>query len=222
MNIRFLLITISGLLCLATDMNAQYRYQLGFTVGINAASLRSDLFTTSSPRIVPLVGCSFALGLGERFELNQEIVLVFRGAQARAVYFNPEAKPDEHTYSYHYNSFETAFFTGFRPGDEVPIYLQAGAFFGANFHGLNRNNRELMVFDYESINNAIRAVDLNDAFAGIDYGPAVGIAAGEGRFRANARYYWGARNLYKHLDFIAPGPHIRTNSLRLSVTYFLY
>jgi hypothetical protein len=78
-----------------------------------------------------------------------------------------------------------------------------------------------MIGDYENINKAIRAVDLNDVFAGIDFGPALGISAGEGRFRANARYYLGVKNLYNYLDFVTAGPRIRTGSLRLTLTWFL-
>ncbi|MBL7776584.1 MAG: PorT family protein [Saprospiraceae bacterium] len=219
MKVRLLFSSLS-LVAIAVTGSAQIRYQMGVTAGVNAASLQSSLFTTASPRIAPLVGCTFAVAWNDYFELNQEITLVFKGAQARAVYFRPEVKPDEHTYSYHYTSFETAVFAGFRPGAGVPLFLQAGAFLGANIHRLDRSQRELMIDDYQSINNAMRAVDLNDAFSGIDFGPAVGIAAGDGRFRANARYYWGARNLYNYLDFVAPGPRIRTNALRLSLSYF--
>lgn len=202
--------------------SAQIRYQLGFTAGANYASLQSDLFTTSSGRLAPAIGCSFVVGLNDFFELNQEIVLTGKGANARAVYFRPEDKPEEHTYAYYYNTFETGLFAGFQPSAQVPLRLQVGGFFGANFHTLDRSQRELMIADYSHINNAIRAVDMNDAFAGIDFGPAVGISAGEGHFRANARFYLGARNLYNYLDFVAPGPRIRSSSLRFSLTYFLH
>lgn len=221
MHIRTLLLTLC-FFSVALSANAQIRYQLGITAGVNHASLRSDLFATSSGRLAPALGCSFAVGFGRLFELNQEIVLTFKGAKARAVYFRPEEKPGEHTFSYHYNTFETALFAGIRPGARVPLLLQLGGFFGANFHGLDRSQRELMIGDYENINNAMRAVDLNDAFAGIDFGPAAGIAAGEGRFRANARYYLGMKNLYNYLDFVSPGPRIRTGSLRLTLTCFLH
>ena len=201
---------------------AQIRYQIGLTSGVNVSSLQSDLFTTSSGRVAPVIGCAFAVSWDERLELNQEIVLTFKGAKARAVYFRPEQKPDEHTYAYHYNSFETAVFAGLRPGRDLPLRLQIGGYLGANFHRLNREQRELMILDYQNINNAIRAVDLNDAFAGLDLGPALGLAVGEGRVRANVRYYWGARNFYNQLDFVAPGPRIRTNALRFTLTCFLH
>ncbi len=206
---------------LGLSANAQLRYQLGFTAGTNYASLRSDLFTTSSGRLAPVIGCSFVVGLNDLLELNQEVVFTLRGARARAVFFLPEEKPSEHTYAYFYNTFETALFAGFQPGRHVPLRLQAGAYFGANFHTLDRSQRELMVGDYDNINNAIRAPDLNDAFAGIDFGPAAGISAGDGRFRASARYYLGIRNLYNYLDFVAAGPGIRTSALRLTLTWFL-
>ncbi|MEZ4943028.1 MAG: outer membrane beta-barrel protein [Saprospiraceae bacterium] len=220
MLIRIFFVAFFLLSAAATGL-AQIHYQLGVTSGVNVSSLKSDLFTTSSGRIAPVIGCSFVVSWHEQFELNQEIVLAFKGAKARAVYFQPEQKPEEHTYDYHYNTFETAILGGYRPGRDVPLFLQAGAYLGANFHSLDRTARELMIADYQNINNAIRAVDLNDAFAGLEFGPVVGITAGDGRFRANARYYMGIRNLYNYLDFVTAGPHIRTNSLRLSLTYFL-
>lgn len=206
----------------ALNASAQIRYQLGFTAGLNYASLRSDLFTTASGRPAPAVGCAVAIGLGDYLEFNQEIVYTLKGARARAVYFLPEQKPEEHTYAYYYHSFETGLYAGFRPGRRLPFFLQAGGFLGANFHTLDRSQRELMVDDYNTINNAMRAVDLNDAFAGLDFGPAAGLAAGEGRVRANLRYYLGVRNLYNYLDWVAAGPGIRTSSVRLSLTWFLY
>lgn len=220
---KFWLFTLS--LCLAgfvTKSTAQIRYQIGLTSGVNVSSLKSDLFTTSSGRVFPVLGCSFAVSWDDRFELNQEIVMAFKGAKARAVYFLPEERPDERTYSYFYNSFETAIFVGIRPGRRTPMFLQVGGYLGANFHNLDRSQRELMINDYQDINHAIRAVDLIDAFSGLDFGPALGITAGEGRFRANARYYFGIRNLYNYLDFVASGPRIRTNALRFSLTYFLH
>lgn len=220
MQIRtfFCTILLSGI---AVAASAQIRYQIGFTAGANYSSLRSDLFTTASGRLAPAIGCSFVVGLGDYFELNQEIVLTSKGANARAVYFRPEDKPEENSYSYYYNTFETGLFAGLQPSAQIPIRLQVGGFFGANFHTLDRSQRELMISNYENINYATRAVDLNDAFSGIDFGPAIGISAGEGRFRANARYYLGARNLYNYLDFVSAGPRIRTSSLRLTLSYFL-
>lgn len=213
-----LLLLFAGM---ALNAAAQIRFQIGFTAGTGYSSLRSDLFTTSSGRLAPVIGCSFVVGMNDILELNQEVVLTMRGARARAVYFRPEEAPDEHTYAYSYNTFETGLFAGFQPGDHFPLRFQAGGYFGANFHTLDRSQRELMIGDYENINKAIRAVDLNDVFAGIDFGPALGISAGEGRFRANARYYLGVKNLYNYLDFVTAGPRIRTGSLRLTLTWFL-
>ncbi|MBK9337981.1 MAG: outer membrane beta-barrel protein [Lewinellaceae bacterium] len=198
----FLLFLSAGL----SGASGQIRYQLGFTAGVNYASVRSDQFTTASGLLAPVIGCSFVVAPNGRFELNQEIILTMRGARARAVDFRAEQKPAEQTYTYNYYTFETGLFGGFRPGRDLPILLQAGGYFGANFHTLNRSRRELMIGDYQNINNAVRAVDLNDAFAGLDYGPALGLMLGEGRFRANARYYLGLKNLYSYIDFVAPGP----------------
>lgn len=205
----------------AASLPAQSHYQLGFTFGSNYSSLRSDLFPTSSGRLGVAVGCAFTLGLGDRFELNPEILFTQKGANAQAAYFLPEEKADIRTYQYFYNTFEAGLFAGFRPIADLPFQIQAGGFFGTHFHNLNRNSRELYVGNYENINDATRAVDLNDAFSGVDFGPVLGLSAGEGRFRANIRYYLGARNLYNNLDFVEGGHHIRTSSLRLSLTYFV-
>lgn len=214
----FLFLLLAG----AVRTTAQHlRYQLGFTAGVNYASLRSSEFTTSSGLLAPVIGCSFVVAPNDWLELNQEIALTVRGAKARAVYFRAQEKPEENTYTYYYYTFETGLYAGFRPGKDLPIFLQAGGYFGANFHTLNRSKRELMIVDYTNINNATRAVDLNDAFAGLDYGPAIGLVLGEGRFRANARYYFGLKNLYDYIDFVPAGPRIRTSSLRVTLTYFL-
>jgi hypothetical protein len=205
----------------AVPLSAQTRYQFGFTFGSNYSSLRSDLFPTSSGRLGFAAGCSFTLGFGDQFELNPEIVFVQKGANAQAAYFFPEQKAELRTYQYYYNSFEAGLFAGFQPSAELPFRIQAGGFFGTHFHNLDRNNPELYIGDYEDINNASRAVDLNDAFSGVDFGPAFGLSAGEDRFRANIRYYLGTRNLYNNLDFVESGHRIRTNSIRLSLTYFL-
>jgi hypothetical protein len=203
-----------------TAATAQTYYKMGFTFGSNYSSLRSDLFTTPSGRLGATVGCSFALGFGQRFDLNPEIVFTQKGGTAKAVYFMPEGETDVRTYDYHYNTFEAGLFAGYKPLAALPIRLQAGGFFGTHFHNLDRSDRELYVGDYTNINTATRAVDLNDAFAGLDFGPAVGISAGDDRFRVNARYYFGARNLYQNLDFVEGDHRISTSSMRLTLTYF--
>lgn len=220
MNARTLF-TAAILTVIATTLAAQSRYQMGFTFGSNYSSLRSDIFPTSSGRLSFAAGCSFVLGFGDQFELNPEIVFTQKGANAQAAYFVPEEKADLRTYQYYYNTFEAGLFAGFKPVADVPFRIQAGGFFGTLFNNLDRNNRELYVGDYENITDATRAIDLNDAFSGIDFGPAVGLSAGDDRFRANIRYYLGARNLYNNLYATEEGHHIRSNSLRLTLTYFL-
>ncbi|MCC6282625.1 MAG: outer membrane beta-barrel protein [Saprospiraceae bacterium] len=199
---------------------AQVRHRLGFTIGSNYSSVSSDMFTTSTGRLSTVVGCNFQFDFNEQFSLTQEIMFTQKGGSARAIHFVPEQISEEHIYNYHYNTFEAGAFATFFPMG-LPIGLQGGAFFGTNFHNLNRNSRDLYVGDYVSINHATRAADLNDAFAGMDFGPAVGISAATGRFQANARYYYGVSNLYNNLDFVEAGHRINTNSLRLSLTYFL-
>lgn len=202
-------------------LTAQLRYQMGLLTGVQYTLLRSDLFTTASGRVAPVVGFAFAVGPRRRWELVQEVVLTEGGAHARAVYFRAGAPPEDHLYTYKYYSFETSLFASWQPSREVPLWLQAGAFLGGNFDHLNRQQREYMIGDYENINRAVRAVELNDAFSGLDYGAAVGLALGEGRFRASARYYLGMKNLYRYLDFAAPGPYLLTSALRCSLAYFL-
>ncbi len=219
---NFKTLFVAALLTAATaTISAQARYQMGFTFGSNYSSLRSDLFTTSSGRLGFAAGCSFVIGLGDQFELNPEIVFTQKGASAQAAYFLPEEKADIRTYQYFYNTFEAGVFAGYKPVADVPFQVQAGGFFGTHFNNLDRNNTELYVGDYEDINNATRAADLNEAFTGVDFGPAVGLSAGDGRFRANFRYYMGARNLYNNVYGANDGRYIRTNSLRFTLTYFL-
>lgn len=220
MNTRTIL-TAAFLTFIATALTAQTRYQMGFTFGSNYSSLRSDLFATSSGRLGFAAGCSFVLGFGDHFELNPEIVFTQKGANAQVAYFQPEEKADLRSYQYYYNTFEAGLFAGFKPSAHVPFQIQAGGFFGTHFHNLDRKNSELYVGDYENIANATPAVDLNDAFSGVDFGPAIGLSAGEGRFRTNIRYYMGARNLYNNLYATEAGHHIRSTSLRLTLTYFL-
>ncbi|HRI60034.1 MAG TPA: outer membrane beta-barrel protein [Saprospiraceae bacterium] len=220
MNARTFLAS-AFLIVISASLAAQTRYQMGFTFGSNYSSLHSDLFPTSSGRLSIAAGCSFVLGFSDRFELNPEILFVQKGASAQAAYFIPEEKADIRTYQYHYNTFEAGLFAGFKPVADVPFQIQAGGFFGTLFNNLDRNDSELYVGDYEDITNATRAVDLNDAVSGIDFGPAFGLSAGDERFRANIRYYIGARNLYNNLYAQEAGHNMRSNSLRLTLTYFL-
>jgi hypothetical protein len=196
-------------------------YKLGFTAGTNYSFLHADMFETASGRLGAVVGCSFLIDMGDKFEFNQEIIFTQKGASARAAYFQAEQQPDIRTYSYYYNTFETGVFVGYKPMKTVPVRFQLGGFCGTHFHVLDRNSRELFVGNYENVNFATRAVDLNDAFSGVDYGPAIGVSGGDNRFRINARYYYGLRNLYKNLDFVEGGHSIRTSALRLTLTCFL-
>jgi hypothetical protein len=219
MNSKFFCSAVIALLCVVT-LSAQ-RYQMGFTGGSNYSNLRSDLFSTSSGRLSGAIGCSFVIGLSRQFELNQEIMFVQKGATAKTAYFRPEQTPAFQSYQYNYNTFEAALFLGYQPLRNQPFRFQAGAFWGTHFHTMDRTQRDLYVGNYNDLNAAVRAVDLNDAFSGVDVGPAVGLSAGDGQFRVNARYYYGMRNLYNNLDFVEGGHSIRTSSLRLTLTYFL-
>ena len=221
MNVKTFFAAIALVALAATSLSAQLNHQLGLTLGSNYSSLRSDLFPVASGRLSYAIGASFNLEINDRFGLNQEIIYTQKGASAQTAYFRPEQEPESRSYDYYYSTFETGIFAEFQPLATVPVRLQAGGFVGTHFHNLNRNNTELFVGDYGSINDATRAVDLNDAFSGIDLGPAAGISGGTGQFRVNARYYCGVRNLYNNLDFVESGHHIRTSSVRLTLTYFL-
>lgn len=202
-------------------LSAQTTYQAGLTIGSNYSSLRSDLFTTASGRLGLTGGFSFTLGFGERFELNPEFVFAQKGASAKAVRFMPEEKIENYTYDYHYNTFEAGIFGGFQPVKDVPVRLQAGGFFGTHVNRLSNETSDLYVGNYTDLNEAIPAEKLNNAFSGLDFGPAVGVSAGGGRLRLNARYYFGMKNLYNNIDFVERGPKISTGSLRVSLTCFL-
>ncbi len=209
-------------LLLPLGLGGQLVYRMGGVVGAQYSQLRSDLFTTASGQVSPSMGLAFLVRPRPGgWELAQEVVLTRGGAYARAVYFRAEQPPEEHLYLYAFYTFEASLWLGVRPLKHFPLWLQAGGFLGGNFDHLHRRQRELMVGNYESINRAIRAVDLNDAFSGMDFGPAVGVAVGEGRLRVGGRYYIGAKNLYRYLDFAPSGPYIRTSALRVSLTCFL-
>lgn len=221
MNIKLFASTaFVAIIATTTVVNAQSTYKMGFSFGSSYSSLRSDLFTTSSGRLTPMAGFSISLGFGERFELNPEIAFAQKGATVKTVTFNPENEPTVNTYDFHYNTFEAGLFAGFQPIKSVPVRIQAGGYFGTQFHKLDRNQRNEYVSDYSDIVNATQVTLLNEAFSGVDFGPAFGISAGMGRFNVSARYYMGARNLYKNIAFAQEGPEIRSNSMRVSLTYY--
>lgn len=222
MNISQRFTTIAVVLfCLATTtVVAQGVYKMGFTIGSNYSSLSSDLFTTASGRLGLATGCSFVVGINDRLEFNQEILFTQKGADAKVVDFRPEDLPLVGTYAMHYNTFETGFLAGYKPFASLPFRVQGGGFLGTHFHNMDRSSRNLYVGDYTDVNKATQVVNLNEAFSGVDFGPVVGVSAGDDNFRVNARYYYGARNLYKNMDFVPQVHDIRTSSLRLTLTYF--
>ena len=221
MNVKTFFAAISLVALATTTLSAQFHHQLGFTFGSNYSTLRSDLFPVASGRLSYAVGASLNLDFNDRFGVNQEIIFTQKGASAQTAYFRPEQEPESIAYDYYYSTFETGVFADFQPIATVPVRIQAGGYAGSHFHKLSRENRDLYVGDVTSINNATRAVDLNDAFSGLDFGPAVGLSGGSGQFRVNVRYYLGVRNLYNNLDFVESGHSIRTSSARLTLTYFL-
>jgi hypothetical protein len=220
MRFNFVLLTFCLFFVAAVSLSAQ-NYSLGFTTGTSYSTLSSDLFSTSSGRLGGVVGCAFFIGISEKLEFNQEIVYTQKGGAAKTVVFQPENAPAERLYNYYYHTFETGTFLGYRPFREIPVQIQAGGYFGSHFHNMNRTQRDQFVGDYRQIQNAVKAVDLNDAFTGLDFGPTVGISAGDDRFRVHARYYYGVKNMFNNLDFMEPGHTIKSSSIRLTLTYFL-
>ncbi len=221
MNVKiFASAALIAIFATTTVAYAQSSYKMGFTIGSNYSSLRSDLFTTSSGRLSPAAGFTINLGFGDRFELSPEILFVQKGAIAKTVQYNPENEPSTSTYNFYYNSFEAGLFAGFQPVALVPVRLQLGGFFGTNFHKLNHSKKDNYVSDYDNIVNATQVTLLNESFSGMDFGPAFGISAGMGRFNVNARYYLGAQNLYKNIAFAPEGHQIHSSSIRIALTYF--
>lgn len=220
MNLKSLAPAALIALFTTTAVYAQSTYKMGFTLGSNYSSLRSDLYTTSSGRLSPAAGFSISLGFGDRFELNPEIMFVQKGATAKTVMFNPENEASTHTYDFYYNTFEAGLFAGFQPIASVPVRLQAGGFFGTHFHNLDRRNKDMYVGDYTNIVNATQVTLLNESLSGIDFGPAFGVSAGIGKFNVSARYYLGARNLYNNIAFTQENHDIRSSSMRISLTYY--
>jgi hypothetical protein len=222
MNVKSLsAIVIATIFSCAVVSAQSVKHELGFFVGGAYSSARSDLFTTASGQMGATAGCSFVFNFGDRFSLTQDVAFVQRGTSARAVQFLPEREPVISSYEYKYNAFEVGALAGFSPFRNIPLSIQGGGYFGSHFHNMNGDKRDLYLGDYNSVNDARPAYKLIDAFSGIDFGPAVGISAGKGNLRVNARYYLGMRNLYNNLDFVQPGSHIRTNSIRVTVSYFL-
>lgn len=222
MNVKsFALTALTALLLSATSTAfAQTSYKMGATFGSTYSSLRSNLFTTSSGRLSPAAGFAVTLGFGQHFELNPEILVAQKGATIKTVVFNPENAPSDRSHDFHYTTFEAALFASYAPFTKLPISVQAGGFFGSLFHRLDLSQRDQFVGDYDNIVNATPVVNLNEAFSGIDFGPAVGLSAGNGKLRFNARYYLGTRNLYNNIAFAPESHQIRSSAIRITLTYF--
>ena len=217
MILRFVL----PFMALAVQANAQSYYKAGATVGTGYSTLRSDLFSMASGRLGLSAGFSIALGVGDRMELNTEIMFRQRGASVRAVRFSGEGFPENDTYDYFYSAFEAGQYVGYFPFKHLPLQVQAGGFFGSHYTRLDQLQRDLWVKNYESPDGAMQAIRLNAAFSGVDFGPVMGISAGNRRVRFNVRYYFGARNMYRNLEFVPPGSKIYSGSFNTTLTFFL-
>lgn len=201
-------------------LQAQSSYKMGVIFGGNYSSLRSDLFTTASGRLTATLGASVLLGFENRFELISEINFAQKGASVKTAVFNPENRPFIRNYALYHNSFEAGVFAGYQPLESLPLRLQAGGYFGGLFHTLNRSDKNMYVGNYENIVDATQVTLLNESMSGIDFGPAFGVSGGEGRFRVNVRYYLGLRNLYDNIAFTTENHRIKSNSIRVAITYF--
>ncbi len=223
MNAKTFLPVIFLVVSAANLLSAQSYHQLGFTFGSNYSTLHSDLFPTNAGRLSYAVGAVFHVGFNDRFGLSQEVIFAQKGATAQAASFRPEQEPQDQSYNYYYNAFQTSVLANFQPFSKLPVRLQAGGFAELLSNRLKRNNYDLYVGEYEDDEHfdAMLATKLNESFTGVDFGPAVGISAGGRQFRVNLHYYHGLQNLYKNLDFVEAGHHIRSSSLRFSVVCFL-
>jgi hypothetical protein len=201
---------------------AQDSYSGAVTFGTSYSSLRTDLFTIQNARMGFSAGLSFSIPLNDRFEFNPEISYVQKGGAARATLLFPEQEISTRTYNFNYNSFEANMLVGYQPTKSLPIRLHAGAFMGAISNNLSDEITDLYVGNVEGYNTAMPVENLNNAFAGIDFGPVAGISLGNGRFRANLRYQVGVPNLYDRLEFMPQGHFIRTSEARLTMTYFIF
>lgn len=220
---KLLRLFIAFILCMSSvylPLQAQSSYKMGVIFGGNYASLRSDLFTTASGRLTATLGASVLLGFDNRLELLSEINFVQKGASVKTVVFNPENKPSIRNYALHHNSFEAGIFVGYQPIESMPLRLQAGGYFGALFHTLDRTNKDMFIGNYDNIVEATQVTLLNESMSGIDFGPAFGVSGGEGRFRVNVRFYLGLRNLYDNIAFTTENHRIKSSSIRVAFTYF--
>lgn len=197
------------------------RITTSLSFGSGYSTIRSDLFSTENGRLGYAAGLSFVVPMGSRLELNPEISFTQKGATAQAGLVRVEDEPLMTTYRYNYKAFELGVLVGYQPFASVPVRLQLGGFLDANQHNLDERD-DLFVGDLYNYNAARPASDLNDAFGGLDYGPAMGLSAGGTRFRVNFRYYLGVPNLYNYLEFMPEGHSIRTSAFRLSATYLLF
>ena len=132
MNTKIFAFAAIFALVATTTLNAQSSYKMGFTLGSNYSSLKSDMFTTASGRLSAAAGFTISLGFGDQFELTPEIMFVQKGASAKVVDFQPESQSEVSTYDFYYNSFEVGVFAGFeslhRDEGGTSTYIEVGFF----------------------------------------------------------------------------------------------
>ncbi len=211
--------TAALLLIMTFSANAQ-RTSLGFTVGSNYSTVSSDLFDQKSGRVGLAAGVSIRIGLTDQLDFNSDLSFVQKGTTAETAYFIPEQKADIRPYKYNYNAYETAVTLGWQLAT-LPIRVHGGGFVATHAHNLEPAYNYQMVGDINDYNNAIPADELIDSFSGVDFGPVIGLTVGNDRICANLRYFIGAKNMYKNLDFLPEGHKIKSSSIRLSVGYYL-
>lgn len=222
MNVRTIIPTFALLFAFAQITIAQNDFTGAISFGSAYSSLRSDLFATQNGRMGFSAGLSFALPINSRLTLNPEVSFIQKGASARTVSVRPEQDVAYRNNDFYYNTFEANMLLGIQPIAEVPVRLQVGAFLDANSHRMSEKQDDTYIGDYKYLNTLLPTQELNNAFGGIDYGPVVGVDFGSGRFHVGVRYQQGLKNLYNYLEFLPEGHQIRTSSVRLSVSYFIF
>jgi hypothetical protein len=204
----------------ASAASAQTTYRMGVTAGANVSTLKSDVFETTSGTVAPVIGVAFQLGFSDFFELNPEIAFTQKGGSASVMRIVPEQKPESGTYDYTFNTFELTLTAGLKPIPSVPVRIQVGGFMGSHFETGDSDKDWYIGDENADYSTAMPAWRYNNAFSGLDFGAALGLSVGEGRFRGNVRYYHGMKNLYDNLDFMKNDGSIKTQGARASLTWY--
>jgi hypothetical protein len=222
MNLKHFATSVALLIVCQQTLTAQNTYTGAVSFGTTYSTLHTDLFTVQNARVGFSAGLAFAFPINDRIEINPEFAYVQKGGSARASFLYPEQSISNRTYNFNYNAFETNVLVGVKPLENFPIRLHAGAYLAAMANNLSDKSTDLYIGNLDDYNTTMPIEKLNNAFAGLDFGPVAGISIGNGRFRANLRYQAGLPNLYNKLEFMPAGHSIHTSAARLTMTYFMF